>query len=208
MRKLSDKKKRFLGIATHYSALYSYTNQKDQLTVSAGTLNFIWNSWNNFWRDYWLAHVQGGLDLTDTRIIGVHPNYNDKQGCYYLLTLLGRKSSNPGASIAGTWQEVTWGDPKVISNVATQLLPNHPHMNHVLGILSHYQTSLEHFQKIRNSFIHLNNENVHSLNQISAYYSYGPNQELIDILESTHISSSTRCFDHLVDNMKGMMLSI
>lgn len=209
MRDLSHRRERFYSITEDYSSLYLYSNQQEQLALSAGVLNFIWNSWNNFWREFFIAHVSGGLDLDKNPITPIHPDYRDKQACHYLLHACGkRKLHNIGDSIAGVYQEVTWGDPAVIARIATHLIPHHSNMNYLLGVLAIYQTTIEHFQKIRNSFIHLNNENIFYLNQLTGHYSFSPNQNLIDILESTNISSTTRCFDNLIDNMNGMLTNL
>lgn len=209
MRDLSHRRERFYSITNDYSSLYLYTNQQEQLTLSAGVLNFIWNSWNNLWREFFIAHVSGGIDFDKNPITAIYPNYTDKQACHYLLHACGkRRTHNIGDSIAGVYQEATWGDPDVISRIATSLIPNHANMNYLLGVLGIYQTTIEHFQKIRNSFIHLNNENIFYLNQIAGHYSFSPNQNLIDILESTNISSTTRCFDNLIDNMNGMLANL
>jgi hypothetical protein len=206
MRDLSHGRERFYSITSDYSSLYNYTNKQEQLTLSAGVLNFIWNSWNNFWKEFWLAHVCGGVDFGHNPISPIYPNYKDKEACHFLLFACGKRTRhNLNDTIVGVHQEATWGDPQVIANIATKLLPHHPHMSYILGVLSIYQTTIEHFQKIRNSFIHLNNENIYNLNQIAGHYSFSNNQNLIDILESTNISSTTRCFDNLIDNMTGML---
>lgn len=209
MRNLSHKRERFYSVVSNYSLLYSYTNQKEQLVLSAGVLNFIWNHWNNFWRDFWIAHVSGGFDFNGDPITPIHVNYNDKQSCHYLLYACGKRNNHAaGSSIIGVHQEATWGDPNIISNIATRIIPHHSYMNYVLGLLGHYQTTIEHFQKIRNSFIHLNNENIYNLNSLTGYYRFNPNQGLIDILETTDIASSNRCFDNLVDNMNGLIQNL
>lgn len=210
MRDLSHKRERFYSLADDYSALYSYSNKQQQLTVSAGILNFIWNGWNNFWREYWLTHVCGGLDFSKNPITPIHVNYRDKEACHFLLFACGKRNRhNLNDSILGSHQEATWGDPKIIADIATHLMPYHnTNMSYLLGVLGIYQTSLEHFQKIRNSFIHLNNENINNLNSISGHYSFNSNQKLIDILDSTNINTSTQCFANLVDNMRGMLQNL
>lgn len=209
MRDLSHKRERFIDVVGNYSNLYVYTNQREQLTLSAGVLNFIWNHWNNFWREFWIAHVSGGVDFNNVPILPIHSNYDDKQSCAYLLSLCNKfRNYVPGARINGVYQEATWGDPKIITKIATQMLPNHAYMTYVLGLLSHYQIAIEHFQRIRNSFIHLNNENVYQLNTLTGYYRFNPNQKLIDILETTNIMTSDRCFDNLLDNMNGMIQNL
>lgn len=209
MRNLSHKRERFYNVSNNYALLYRYTNHREQLALSAGVLNFIWNHWNNFWREFWIAHVSGGFDLHNNPIIPIYPNYDDKQSCHYLLYACGkRRNHNPGDRIVGVFQEPTWGDPNVITNIATTLIPNHAYMTYVLGLLGHYTTTLEHFQKIRNSFIHLNNENVYQLNSLTGSYTFAHDQKLIDILETTNITTTNRCFDNLIDNMNGMLLNL
>ncbi|OOG77545.1 hypothetical protein [Flavobacterium sp. A45] len=209
MRDLAYRRERFCDVIEDYSILYTYSNDKEQLALSAGVLNFIWNHWNNFWRDYWLAHVSGGYDFNGNRITPIFNNYNDKQSCHYLLYACGKKSNhNNGSSIVGVHQEATWGDPNIISNIATKMLPYHNQMTYVLGLLSQYQTFILHFQRIRNSFIHLNNENIYNLNSLTGHYIFNDNHRLIDILETTEISTSTRCFDNLVNNMTGLIQNL
>lgn len=209
MKDLAHKRERFYSITREYSLLYNYSNQREQLAFSAGVLNFIWNSWNNLWREFWIAHVSGGLDFNSLPIAPIFANYNDKQSCHFLLHACGKRNRhNPGDTLTGVYQETTWGDPAIMASIATHLIPRHAHMNYVLGVLGHYQITLEHFQKIRNSFIHLNNENIYYLNLLAGHYSFSPNQKLIDILETTNIASANRCFDNLIDNMNGMLRNL
>lgn len=209
MRILSNKSERFQDVVNNYSALYTYTNDKEQLVITAGVLNFIWNHWNNFWREYWIAHVSGGYDANNNLIIPIFNNYTDKQSCHYLLYACGKKNNHiQGNAIVAVYQEATWGDPNIMSNIATKMLPHHPQMNYLLGLIGHYQTYIEHFQRIRNSFIHLNNENIYNLNTLSGYYTFGPNHRLIDILETTEIHSATKCFDNLLGNMSGLIKNL
>lgn len=206
---LSKKRVRYLEICRNYSDLYQYTNDKEQHVISSGVLNFIWNSWNNFWRDYWICHVVGGIDFQKNPVLGIYPEYNDKQSCHFLLYKLGkRRNHNFGDSITGSYQEATWGDPQVIQKIAFKLIPNYPQMTTLLGILSSYQTEIEHFQKIRNAFIHLNRDNVKGLKRLTGYYIFSASLRLIDILESQSSTSGTRCFDHLNENMKGLLLNM
>jgi len=209
MRKLEHSRERFYKITEEYSKLYSFSNRREQLTLTNGVLNFIWNSWNNYWRNYWIAHVSGGLNVDKSLITPIHPNYTDKEACHYLLFACGkRKRHNLHDSISGSHQEATWGDPKIIESIALSLQHQHPQMVYVLGLLSIYKTNIEHLQRIRNSFTHLNNENIYHLNSIDSYYSFGHNHKLIDILESTTISNSTKCFDNIIDNLNGFLQNL
>jgi hypothetical protein len=206
---LSKKRVRYIEICNNYSDLYKYTTDKERNVISSGVLNFIWNSWNNFWRDYWICHVSGGIDFKKNQICGIYPKYSDKQSCHFLLYKLGkRRNHNIGDSISGSYQEATWGDPQVIQKIAFELINDYPTMTTLLGLLSSYQNEIEHFQKIRNAFIHLNKDNVNGLNTLTGYYIFSTSQRLIDILESQSSASGTRCFDHLNESMKGLLLNI
>lgn len=208
-RDLSRKRKRFEEVANNYSNLHIYSNTKEQLIISSGVLNFIWNHWNIFWRHYWIAHVSGGQNIDGSYIPPIHPNYSDKQCCHYLLYCCGKRSIHKyGDSIVGGHQEATWGDPKIITDLASHFSGIHTHTTTILGLLNHYKLFIEHFQLIRNSFIHLNNENIYNLNKIVGYYIFNPSHRLIDILDTTEISSSSKCFVNLVDNMKGMIINL
>jgi len=206
---LSKKRIRYIEICRNYVELYQFSNAKEQQVISSGILNFIWNSWNHFWREYWICHISGGLDFNRNRIPGIFPHYNEKQCCHYLLYKLGKKRvHNNGDCIIGSFQEATWGDPNIIQRIAFELIPAYPKMSNLLSILSSYQKEIEHFQKIRNSFIHLNNDNINGLNSISGYYIFNTSQSLIDILDSKSIINNSKCFDHLNENMKGLLLNI
>jgi len=208
MRNLDFKRQRFLSTTDNYSSLYYYSDQREKLTKTAGILNFLWNNWNNFWRDFWIAYISGGYDLKRNPIIPLFPSYTDKQSCYYLLSLCGKRKSSPGATIVGNYNEPTWGDPTNIIKIASILAPNFPYMTYVLGVLSHYQIQIIHLQKIRNSFIHLNNENIFNLNSLASYYTFNADQKIIDILEAKYLGTDIRCIDNIVDNLKGMIINL
>jgi hypothetical protein len=206
---LRKKRVRHIEICYKYSKLYSHSNQREQQVVSSGVLNYIWNSWNTFWRDYLICHISGGYNLKHRKIDGIYPEYNDYQSCHFLLYKLGkRKRHNYGEAITGSFQEATWGDPKTIEDLAYHLISDYPEMTNLLGVLSSYQNEIKHFQQIRNTFIHLNRNNILSLNSIRGYYIFANQQKLIDILDSQSITTKIKCFDHLNENMKGLLLTL
>lgn len=206
---LCKRRVRYIRTSESYAKLFKYSNDKEQHVVSSGVLNFIWNGWNNFWRDYWVCHVSGGIDFRKNPVYGPYPSYNDKQCCHFLLHKLRKiRHHNYGDAITGSYQEATWGDPKIIQKIAIELNPHYPNMTNLLATLSLYQRDIEHFQKIRNAFIHFNKDNVKNLNAISGYYIFSGSQRAIDILNSTSTRSSMRCFDHLNAEMRGFLLNI
>ena len=204
MVNLQLKKSRTIHSIENYSALYKYDNNKERLAYSAGVLNSIWNLWNNFWRDFWITQVQGGIDTHRHLIPSIHNKYTSFQSCHFLLHKLGkRRIHNIGDTISGSFQEATWGDPKVIETLAFEF-----RLNYILLLRNQYRTKIEHFQIIRNCFIHLNNFNVSSLNSITSYYIFSANQKTIDILEAKSTRSHYSCFDEITGNLKGMLIEL
>lgn len=211
MRYLRDKKNRFLQVLDKYENLYKHTNKEEYLIVSNGILNFIWNNWNNLWRDYWLAHINGGFYIDSLSLNKIY-KYNDKQSLHYLCYLSGKFGRHiTGQSITGSHQEITWGDFDKIEKIANEmyiLFPHLTHINYLLSLIGTYKNEIQQFQLIRNSFIHLNNESIKKLETIRSHYIFTPDQTLIEILESKHISSNKKCINHLIDNMRGLIINL
>lgn len=206
---LSKRRVRYVEVCKNYSNLYKYTTDKERNIISSGVMNFIWNNWNGFWRDYWLCYVSGGIGFKRNTIVGIHPKYDDKQSCHFLLYQLGKKKNHTDNDrIIGSYQEATWGDPQNIQKIAFEFIKYYPEMKILLGLLSSYQKEIEHFQKIRNTFIHLNKDNIEDLRKIVGYYSLPPSNKLIDILESKSLISGKPCFYHLSESMQGFLLNI
>lgn len=211
MRVLNKKKKRFLQSLDKYESIYKFNNKEEYLIISNGILNFIWNVWCNFWRDYWLSHINGGYYFDHSKLNKLK-RYNDKQAIHYLCHLAGKFSSHsPGQSIIGNHLEITWGDYNKIEDIALKLLvidPSLTHLNYLLGIIPNYKIEINHFQQIRNSFIHLNNENIKKLDIIKPYYIFNNNQDAIEILESNHLNSGDICFFHLTNHLRGLVMNL
>lgn len=212
MRDLRLKRKRFIENVETYKLFYKSSPQQDYIINSSGILNFIWNSWNNFWRDYWLAHINGGYYFDRSRLNKHFPNYNDKQSCHFLCHLSGKiKNHNVGDALVGSHQEITWGDYDKIIDIATKLSsiqPTNTHLQILPTILASYQTEIQHFQKIRNSFIHLNNEKMFDLNNIQSYYIFRSGQKNIEILDAVNMVSNLNCFDHLTSHISGVVTNL
>lgn len=201
---LSKRRYRTICVIEKYRQLYRYSSKEEQLLVSSSVLNFIWNAWSMFWRAYWNVYIAGGYDLTRARVGGVFPRYTIPQSCAYAKSLARGGSYTIGSTIQH-YQEPTWGDPKLIINVASGLLPHIPSMNYLISFITSYKTELEELQKIRNAYIHINNESVNSLRSLEPLYIFRHDQKLLDILETKRIGSSKICFDSLVDNMVGCL---
>jgi len=208
---LRHKKQRIIQSLDNYHPLYqaNWEPERNKLSYTAGVLNSIWNVWNNFWREYWISHVIGGVYVNSLPIIPIYPNFYKKQAIFFLLIKLGRRnSSRLGNSINGTHEEPTWGDVKIIEKLAIELLQHHSHLQQLLYLIGHYKIQVEHFQQIRNSFIHLNNENISKLKNIQGRYIFNSSQKLIDILEANILGGSETCFEYLIANMKGLVLNL
>jgi len=207
---LRHKKQRIVQSLGNYHLLYkTWHSEREKLTFTAGVLNSIWNLWNNFWGEFWIAHITGGIYVNGTIIIPIYQNYTKRQAIFFLLIKLGKRNVNKlGNSISGTYQEPTWGDINIIEKLALELQPNHNHLQILSQLIGHYKTQVEHFQQIRNSFIHLNDENISKLKSIQNHYVFNTSQKLIDILEANILGGSNKCYDNLVDNMKGLVLNL
>ncbi len=208
---LRHQKQRIIQSLDNYHPLYQsdWEPERNKLSYTAGVLNAIWNIWNNFWREYWIAHVVGGVYINNLVITPIHQYFSKKQAIFFLLIKLGKRSNNRlGDSIIGTHQEPTWGDANIIEKLAIELLQSHSHLRQLLNLIGYYRIQVEHFQQIRNSFIHLNNENISKLKNIQNRYVFNASQKLIDILEANILGGSETCFENLVANMKGFILNL
>ena len=151
---LRHKKQRIVQSLGNYHLLHkTWHSEREKLTYTAGVLNSIWNLWNNFWGDYWIAHIIGGIYINGTMITPICQNYTKRQAIFFLLIKLGRRKVNKlGNSISGTHQEPTWGAINIIEELALVLQRNHNHLQILSQLIGHYKMQVEHFQQIRNSF--------------------------------------------------------
>jgi len=208
---LRHKKQRIVQSLDNYRPLYksNWQPERNKLSYTAGVLNSIWNIWNNFWREYWISHVVGGVYINSSPIRPIYPNFSKKQAIFFLLIKLGRRRINQiGYSIVGRHQEPAWGDINIIEKLASELLSNHSHLQQLLNLIGYYRSQIEDFQLIRNSFIHLNSENISKLNNLQGKYIFNSSQKLIDILEANILGGRETCFEDLVANMKGLILNL
>lgn len=211
MRDLRAKRNRLIQTINKYESHYTFSNKNEYLIISSGILSFIWNNWNNFWRDYFLSHINGGFYINNNPINKFFA-CDDKEALHYLCHLNGRyRNHNIGDRIRGSYQEITWGDYDKIVDIGSQLMllqPINTHLSYMVSLISTYQSEIKHIQEIRNSFIHLNNETIDKLNNLRAYYIFDSNQSVIDILESNHIGSNKKCIYHILDNLKGFLMNL
>lgn len=163
MYRLRQRRTRFSQISQASVDLYDFSERSHikKYIFATGVLNQIWQSWNYFWRSYWLAYVIGGKDLQNHRIISpIYPYYRESQALYYLLTLLGKRKANSQGSIIGSYQEATWGDFIVLQNLASQLSSHHTDIARVLSAFTLFGDSVQHFQIVRNAQVHISTSNM------------------------------------------------
>ena len=213
MINLAKKRVRFIYISQKYNKLYQKSCSGEQnhemfLVVTSGTLNFIWHNWNLFWRNFWLAHLIGGIDLYNKPFHGLFPNYDEQQALYQLLVYLQKRKPNPGARINGTYQEATWGDPNIIIKLAVELMPSYSYMNYLVSLMSYYIQPIRHLQTVRNSLIHLTHHNIKQLFNLARHYRFQPGQKIIYITFAREIGTAEIAVNYWLNKMEGLLLNI
>ncbi|KPN73772.1 hypothetical protein [Neisseria sp. 74A18] len=198
------------------------TSSKESLIYCSGLINTIWNRWNYFWRSYWIANSIGGIDLYNRSIVPIKNNsrrYTDLQACHYIIkhVIQGRRHLF-GEELLGSHQEITWGDPNKIEEIASKFLNistissfHSGQMSIILNLLPLYKIDIMHCQKIRNVYMHLTNDNIKNiLMPISNYYSFSDtaNKDILHILKAIHIQNHKPCVLNISQQMTAMILSI
>ena len=206
---LRKKKVRFLQIS-NLSILHYDLTEPDQLKkfiVATGLLNHIWQSWNQFWRAYWIAHIIGGKDLQNNKIVPLHPGLSEPQALYYLLTLIGKQKRGSIGFINSSHYEATWGNIKVIQDLATQLSSSSNNVNKTLNAASLFGTTIEHFQIIRNSQVHISASNMTTkLRSVIPYYVIASNPKYPhNIIEAKEISSGKIAIKAWIETMNDFL---
>lgn len=163
------KVKDITGNKTHVFICDVYEPKKVYIS-SCGILNSIWQSWNRYWRTYWLTHIFGGISFMGsvppnsiglTRITTT--NVCEGVGIYNLLSSSGYNTARYRSGIVHAHQEPTWGDVDLIERIS--LAHNSLGMpgTQILSALSVFGDSAKHFQKVRNYSIHISKEGIQEL---------------------------------------------
>lgn len=139
-------------------------NKKKNYLLSTGHLNFIWQLWSVYWRTFWLTHLLGGTNLFGQTIGGRWAGITENEAIYqirHLLTPMGMFARNTG-SIRGSYQEITWGDIRLISNVSQVMyqIGLTTLSDRVDSALNAIGTTPKHFQHVRNCAVHLNKDTM------------------------------------------------
>lgn len=195
----------------------SYHNSNHDLVTVSGTLNYIWNLWNSFWRVYFMLYALGGLDCGKNRILGFNNGLKQAQvAALYKRVYLHQRYSSQTVQY---YSELTWGDPSVISKLLVDTFTSYPpaltnrtlsstwgYVNSMLGI---YSSDISDFQRIRNAFIHMNQYGLSSIEQmVLPRYRNLPEGKVINVLDSLSISTGQPCLRTLIDSMNGCLLSL
>ncbi|KQU27244.1 hypothetical protein ASG65_01405 [Bacillus sp. Leaf13] len=136
-------------------------NPKYVYIKSCGFLNQVWQSWNGFWRSFWLTHFYGGMGYktnipqNNLGITGLATTkLSEEQAIYFILQAAGFNVSrfNRSGKI-NHWQEPTWGDQKNIEKLSIAFsTPG----SRILSALSVFGDSAKDLQAVRNCSIHMN----------------------------------------------------
>lgn len=205
---LRRKKVRFLQISNSSIAHYNFTeaDQLKKFIVATGLLNHVWQSWNQFWRAYWVAHVLGGRDLQNNKIVPSHPQMSEPEALYYLLTLTGKKRRGSTGSVNFSHEESTWGDIRTIQNLVVSIQSSSINVNNVLNAASFFGRTIEHFQIIRNAQIHISTSNMKKLVSVIPYYVISSKPQYPhDILEARELSSGKVAIRAWIENMNNFL---
>lgn len=173
-----------------------------------GNLNLMWQSWNRFWRIYWLAQIFGGVKMDKSKIVPLSLSYKfqtENEAIFYLLFLLGKKRY-PRGVISGSHQEPTWGAPKVIEDIA--LLWSND-FSHVLNALSIYGDIIKHFQIVRNAAIHTDKDNINNVKiNVMPYYRVTNISHPVDILFSDSLTTGKPALVTWREDLRAMLFLV
>jgi hypothetical protein len=180
--------------------------------TTTGTINYMWHAWISFWRHYWLAHIIGGSVSPGIRVQGVRPTLTVGEALAHMRVLANRplnRRNGPVLALIGSHEEITWGDLKIIQDVASSLSINFSSLNSVLAAASLHGLSVEHLQIVRNAHVHPSKSSVARIQQISRFYIVPANcSRPSEIIYSTEMSSGKQAFVHWVDSLCNFILMI
>lgn len=187
---------------------YSRLSYRHQNYFLSGLLNGIWQSWNKFWRTFWLVHILGGEDRDKNFIAGTFPRLTINEAVYYILYVLGRRQS-PSGSIGGSYLEPTWGDNQVIQTIASNFSHPSANFNNILNGFTIYGLTLKHMQIVRNASIHLDEDNMRRVkSDVLPYYSLSRINNPCNIMFSREISSGKIAIEKWQEELIAYLLLI
>lgn len=192
---------------------YSLNTKEDYIFIS-GLLNFLWQSWNRFWRIFWLTYLSGGLDYRRNHISRI-PQFQGKtenEILYYILYILGKRN-NPTGSIVASYQEPTWGDIDTIINLANRLcFPGESIELIRINVLSSFSVlgdTPKHFQTVRNASVHLDIDNINKvISTVIPYYTVSQINYPTEILFANDLRSNKIAYQQWLDDLCAVLTLI
>lgn len=186
------------------------TTPFESATTTTGIVNFMWHAWISFWRHYWLAHVIGGCGPSGNRVPGIGASLTVEEALAEMRILAKRPLKRNGRlvrALNGSHEELTWGDLKVIQDIAISLSANYATLSSVLSAASLHGSSVEHLQIIRNAHVHPSKSNVARIQSIAPFYVVaGTCSRPSEIVYATEMSSGKRAFSHWMDSLSDFIL--
>ncbi|MDD2855725.1 MAG: hypothetical protein PHU01_09370 [Desulfuromonadaceae bacterium] len=179
-------------------------DDKERCIFLTGILNVLWQTWNGFWRVYWLAFLYGGKDLSNKKIpFAILPKTtNEIDALSYFLTH-DRLRSSP---LRAYYQEPTWGDIDFIKKcavTANNIIPTIKYGDPVLNAFSVVGNVPKHFQTVRNAAVHLCSHGVMDVKRtILQHYLITNINYPTDIAYATEISTSKQAMRLWLDDLK------
>lgn len=146
---------------------------KEEIFILNGLLDYVWQAWNRFSREYFIKCCMGCYAKNGVQIAaanGLQPLSEERIS--YISTKLSRPQKISPNGVNSTLRfEPTWGDiDKIISLSALVQLSNHAVVTASFGggLLGP-----KHLQKVRNAIAHLNKETHGDLVGLASLYKSG-----------------------------------
>ena len=195
-------RKKYIKFLTTFDNGIRYLEEKQFVTVpsksfvfQSGVINSIWQSWNLFWRTYWLAEVLGGIDIQNNPIIPHASHLTEEEAVSFLHTGIvgGRKKHS---------EEKSWGDTPRLTGIAKKmyqldgkLVPTIPisiKAQRISSIISLLGNSVDHLQLVRNCSIHLDEFNAKRMKTIIVYYAMPTSKYPTDFVFAKNIADGKK----------------
>jgi len=178
----------------------------------SGIINYVWQKWCEFWREYWISSFTGYVDLTGTKVRpnGLLNTRDTNRIIFYIKSLLGRNyKKGPHGSITGSHQELTWGATNIIIDIATELNKLLGTYGNILSLISTYALTIEHLQLTRNAIIHIDSSNINRLKTIVVpHYSITRVRHPIDIIYSYPLGKHIVTYKAWINDLSGFAKNI
>lgn len=197
-------RKQFLNFVKISNSCLQYFNYcpmsdgKQVYAYSSGVLNLLWQSWNKFWKTFWLAYIMGGYDFSNKRTIPCFFCSDEREAIFYLLYCLGKRDT-PKGKIKGTHQEPTWGDIDILQELSMEM-PSPG--NRILNAFSVLGNTPKHLQIVRNAAIHLDKDNMEKLKKtVIPYYVISKTKYPTEIIFAKDLSTGEIAIKKWIDEL-------